>query len=140
MRILGIKNAKFSAYCFYMKANIYGDFQICISVPLMEAYECVYPNGHSFLCSEIPNYKVVTKWPSFFYSKMQHFKVVRAQTAIRFSQRNTKFWKLQPNGHSSFYNEIQNFESCTKTVIRNSHKEIRILSIYHHVALYFKNV
>ena len=28
------KNAKFSGYCFYMDTNIWGDFQICISVPL----------------------------------------------------------------------------------------------------------
>ena len=34
MRILRIKNAKLSRYCFYTNTNIYGDFQICISVPL----------------------------------------------------------------------------------------------------------
>ena len=28
-----IKNAKFSWHCFYMNINIWGDFQICISVP-----------------------------------------------------------------------------------------------------------
>ena len=33
-RILRIRNAKFSGYCFYMSANTRGDFQICISVPL----------------------------------------------------------------------------------------------------------
>ena len=33
MRILRIKNAKFSGYCFYMNTNIKRDFQICISVP-----------------------------------------------------------------------------------------------------------
>ena len=33
-RILSIKNAKFSWYCFYMNRNIQGDFQICISAPL----------------------------------------------------------------------------------------------------------
>ena len=33
-RILRIKNAKFSEYCFYMNTNIQGDFQICISLPL----------------------------------------------------------------------------------------------------------
>ena len=32
-RILKIKNAKFSGHYFYMNLNIYGDFQICISVP-----------------------------------------------------------------------------------------------------------
>ena len=29
-----IKNAKFSGYYFDMNLNIWGDFQICISVPL----------------------------------------------------------------------------------------------------------
>ena len=33
-RILRIKNAKFSVYCYYINTNILGDFQICISVPL----------------------------------------------------------------------------------------------------------
>ena len=34
MRILSIKNVKFSGYYFYMSSNIQEDFQICISVPL----------------------------------------------------------------------------------------------------------
>ena len=29
-----MKNAKFLEYHFYLNTNIYGDFQICISVPL----------------------------------------------------------------------------------------------------------
>ena len=33
-RILTIKNAKLSGYYFYMNLNIWGDFKICISVPL----------------------------------------------------------------------------------------------------------
>ena len=33
-RILTIKNAKLSGYHFYMNLNVWGDFQICISVPL----------------------------------------------------------------------------------------------------------
>ena len=32
-RILRTKNAKFSRHYFYMNTNIYGDFQICTSVP-----------------------------------------------------------------------------------------------------------
>ena len=32
-----IKNAKFSGYCFYIKTNMYGDFQICIRVPLSKS-------------------------------------------------------------------------------------------------------
>ena len=34
-RILRIKNVKFSGSSFYMNTNIQGDFQICISVPLI---------------------------------------------------------------------------------------------------------
>ena len=34
LRILTIKNAKFSGYYFYMNLNIWGDFQIWISVLL----------------------------------------------------------------------------------------------------------
>ena len=33
-RIPRTKNAKFSEYYFYLNLSIYGDFQICISVPL----------------------------------------------------------------------------------------------------------
>ena len=35
LRILAIKNAKFSGYCFYMKPNISWNFQFYISVPLI---------------------------------------------------------------------------------------------------------
>ena len=35
-RIARIKNAKFSGYCFYRNTNVLGDFQICISVPLIK--------------------------------------------------------------------------------------------------------
>ena len=35
LRIPRIKNAKFLGYFFYMNTNIYGDFQICIGVPLI---------------------------------------------------------------------------------------------------------
>ena len=33
-RIHRITNVKFSGYCFYINTNIWGDFQISISVPL----------------------------------------------------------------------------------------------------------
>ena len=33
-RTFTIKNVKFSGYYLYMNSNIWGDFQICISVPL----------------------------------------------------------------------------------------------------------
>ena len=37
-RILGIKNTKFSGYCFHMKTNIQRDFQICITLPLISIH------------------------------------------------------------------------------------------------------
>ena len=33
-KILRVKNAKSSGYCFYLYVNVWGGFQICISVPL----------------------------------------------------------------------------------------------------------
>ena len=37
LRIVTIKNAKFSGYYFHMNLKIWGDFQNCISVPLIKA-------------------------------------------------------------------------------------------------------
>ena len=42
--ILTIKNANLSGYYFYMNMNMWGDFQICISVPLMVILKFVYTN------------------------------------------------------------------------------------------------
>ena len=47
-RILRIKNAKFSGYCFYMNANISWDFQICISIPLIFQKLINYTKSSSF--------------------------------------------------------------------------------------------
>ena len=51
-RILGIKNAKFSGYCFYMSTNIEGYFQICISVPLIY----IAPYEISFMINRVGAY------------------------------------------------------------------------------------
>ena len=42
LRILSIKNAKFSGYYFYMNLNIYRNFQICISVPLIHSMKFLF--------------------------------------------------------------------------------------------------
>ena len=52
-RIPRIKNAKFSEYYFYLNTNIYGDFQICISVPLRAIYNTqtkTYRDLHHINC------------------------------------------------------------------------------------------
>ena len=41
-RILRIKNTKFSGYSFYMKTNIQGHFQICVSVPLKQETQDIF--------------------------------------------------------------------------------------------------
>ena len=44
------KNAKFLGYYFYMNTNIWGDFQICISVPLIyKAKNIHYPLLYHYL-------------------------------------------------------------------------------------------
>ena len=42
-RIVRIKIAKFSGYCFYMNTNIQGDFQIYISVPFSLKSNVYFP-------------------------------------------------------------------------------------------------
>ena len=53
-RILTIKNAEFSGYYFQTNLNIWGDFQICISVPLKGYYSKsrVYKCYNLFTCGE----------------------------------------------------------------------------------------
>ena len=46
--ILTIKNANFPGYYFYMNKNVYGDFQICISVPLSGARPLQYVENQSY--------------------------------------------------------------------------------------------
>ena len=58
-RIPRIQNAKFLEFCFYMNTNIYGDFKICMSVPLISNHL-----KHLFLCVAVDFFKslfVVTK-------------------------------------------------------------------------------
>ena len=47
LRILRIKNAKFSGYYFYKNTTIQGDFQIYISVPLMGQIESFLSEGNT---------------------------------------------------------------------------------------------
>ena len=54
-RILSIKNAKFSGYCFYININTYRDFQICISVPLITPYK--FMSGYLYFPNNVKNIK-----------------------------------------------------------------------------------
>ena len=66
-RILRIRNAKFSGYCFYMNPNILGDFRICISVPLKNLQNY---NRRSFLC---PSQKYSQYFELTFFMITLHF-------------------------------------------------------------------
>ena len=82
------------------------------------------------------NFTVVsTKRPFIFTGKYNILQLYLRRPFV-FLQQNAKLWTLYPSGHSLFYNEIDNFESCTQTSIRISHKEIRNLAIYHQSNLY----
>ena len=79
-RILGTKNAKFSEHYFYLNTNMYGNFQICISVPLSNPL-CTWPylrrclhthermNEHSRLCSK---FNGKSKSESHFLLSLHH--------------------------------------------------------------------
>ena len=59
---LGIKDAKFSGYSFYMNPNIWEHFQVCISVPLRK-FEAKYLQNIRPL-SLIKSYWFLKKVPS----------------------------------------------------------------------------
>ena len=71
-RILRIKNAKISRYCFYMTINIYGHFQVCISIPLMKI--CSPQSLKLIVCFEflkyfLTNENVIIHFEVFWYIK-----------------------------------------------------------------------
>ena len=88
-----------------------------------------------FLQRKTQFYSCINQTAIYFYREIQHITVVPKRPFV-FLQQNAKLWTLYPSGHSLFYNEIDNFESCTQTSIRISHKEIRNLAIYHQSNLY----
>ena len=53
-RIPRIKNAEFSGYYFYVNTNIYGDFQICISVTSSLFYSYYFGRCSSELAQHVP--------------------------------------------------------------------------------------
>ena len=63
--ILRIKNAKFSGCCFYMNTNMWGDFQISISVPL----KLVFLKNNSVYNYNFVIYIVFSVLVSKFYAK-----------------------------------------------------------------------
>ena len=70
--ILTIKNVKFSGYHFYINLNIWGDSQICISVPLINdgLLSIVIPKRIA-LSLEIIKLPLILylHWKSFFQPK-----------------------------------------------------------------------
>ena len=89
-RILRIKNAKFWGFCFYVNTNILGDFQICISVPLI---------------------RVITMWWSHF-SKL---KPLRVSEEVMKSFLNIKNFKNRRKVMQAFFS-IKNFSSHKKVM------------------------
>ena len=57
-RILRIKNAKFSGYCFYTYTNIYRDFQICIIAPLKRWEDVSWVGVYAYCGSKKGNFSI----------------------------------------------------------------------------------
>ena len=68
-RILTIKNVKFSEYYFYMSVNIWGDFQICISVPLNQGKMIFWFNYEKNNSKDIANYPCVLYLKLLWYRR-----------------------------------------------------------------------
>ena len=87
----------------------------------LEVPQCVYPSSHLFFYGEIRNFTVVPKQPFvLFTTKYKILKTAPKRTFV------------------FFCNEIENFESCTQTAIRISHKEIRNLTFIINLDLFLK--
>ena len=67
-RILIIKTAKFSGYCFCMNTNIYGDFQIYNSVPLI-AITTIHKNNIQIPNLSKENETMLSLWSAVFGKK-----------------------------------------------------------------------
>ena len=81
-----IKNAKLSGYYFYMNLNIQGDFQICISVPLKQAF------FFDFL--------------SYYYSNFWYYKLLLFYGRLKKKKKKklgeNKLRKIYPNNQEKF--------------------------------------
>ena len=125
-RILTIKNAKFSGCYFYLNFNIWKDFQICISIPLMflKFFRKVWKNSrNSFVMeflfrklqacnlqtSAVCVYKVLENssnkdysWVTFYRSRRYRLS---CQVAVlnsfleNFQEGPQAHWKRTPHGH-----------------------------------------
>ena len=66
-----IKNVKFSGYYFHMNLNIWGDFQICISVPLSNSMNIFKRNSrlylHLYLDFKNPPQLIIHLWRNQVY-------------------------------------------------------------------------
>ena len=85
-RILTIKNAKHSEYYLYMNLYIWGDFQICISVPLRVYFK------HKAAGSEGPESKMQTANPERIISATENVKRAGIEMVIDEFKKSTA-WK-----------------------------------------------
>ena len=99
MKTLWNKNAKFSGYFFYINTNIWGDFQICISVPLV-TLKITQKKSPQKLCK-----KVVLKNFAIFTGKHLGWRLFLIQNIAKFfrasilkkTSANGCFWKCSWN-------------------------------------------
>ena len=103
-----IKNAKFSGYYFYMNLNIWGNFQICFSVPLTSFFSTVSSFFWIFVFSEwVKQIHIICLNPrsisrleiyNVFLSKM--YPVIRSSHQKGFYIKKV-FFKISQNWHKN---------------------------------------
>ena len=97
---------KFSGYCFFMKTNIYGDFQICISASLKHFMNLIKPFS-----------PVKWLWSCFVNYKISLFKSIKTRLLIW----NLKYLMLKMNLSSQvFHSFVWDLHETEETVRRCS--------------------
>ena len=89
----------------------------------------LYPNGYSFFYGKIQSFANVPKRPFVFSQQNTKFRASPERPFVFFTTKHN-ILKTAHKQPFVFYNKIENFESCTQTAIRISHKEIRNLTTY----------
>ena len=127
MRILRIKNAKFSGYCFYRNTNVYWDFQICISVPLILL---VVKKHIAASCHRVRS--TVLCWKTWFKQKRFHM----FEASAVYEQRDNSLWFYYSIYHGSGLSGHGFIQAILMP--RGRHKKLNwIIGFWNSIAIWF---
>ena len=113
MRIVRINKANFSGYCFYLHTNISGNFQICVSVPLIFAE--VIDVIDVVLVLLLLTLNIFHKFVVYFKNRKRCLPLELVRNCLRdkFSRIFAKFAKLKPREKSTG-SQFEKLNLCEK--------------------------